>query len=920
MKQWRQFSGLVALLSLLFSFSSVRAAEPLSPLPQITQGVLDNGLRYTLAPLSGQKQRVDVRLSVDVGSIDEQDDQSGVAHMLEHMVFRASAAYPQGVATQLHQQGWVRAQHYNAMTNYERTLYMMSPPGGAKDLNSAFQALSQMVGHARLTQRDLDDERRIILEEWRGKLGVATRMNQQRVQAIRHGSRYPERPTIGTEASIRTTPASTLQQFYQRWYHPGNMRLLIIGDFAPAEVAAEIHRAFATLPAGTVPARDYYEPPLKPQLKVVRLQDSESGSSQVSLVLRFNPGQTTLRERLTSQIALSAWSRQMRRQKSDLPVEVSSLVVRKSDIGKTTQALGLFADVMPDGHAAALTVLLREQERMRRYGLSDVDIAAVKQDIRDVAQRMAGKEEQREFADWVQQIATVWAQDKPYTGSQQRGRQALMLLDSIDNQQVNALFQRWLSLPDRLVQFSVPGLTPFTLPTVQAVLRQEQQLKKAPLAAPERSVDHTVMVLNAVKARGARTAVKTWPAQQVEQWTLSNGDRLVWLRTPLAGDKVWLSGSSVAGFRSQGLNPWQAQLAAQLVGQSGPQGWQSEQLQAWKQQRSLSLSVSQQAEALQYSGQSSRSELENLLALSHALQVEPGIDTRIMKDNMMRLARQQTTQRQTVQDSRARQIRLLRYGQPGWQAPDAQALKQLESTTLLQQWHITASAPVTWYLLADMPSEQLLPLAERYLASIPRAPMNATAPELPRTGRFDAHVAVNIEPRAEVKAWSFTPVSWSPQAAVQVSIARNLANQALKNSLRDDALGIYRLQMNSELSDLHQRIETEVTFTSSPQRAQELWQRAEQVLAQLPEQITQQQVDEQKHLFIRAENARKQDITTLQRRLELSYRHFDDPRYLSDVAQLADSITLAGVREAAGHLLSADNRVLHISLPQQGKP
>ncbi|WP_455815259.1 insulinase family protein [Pseudomonas graminis] len=920
MKQWRQLSGLVALLSLLFSFSSVQAAEPLSPLPPITQGVLDNGLRYTLVPLSGQKQRVDVRLSVDVGSIDEQDDQSGVAHMLEHMVFRASAAYPQGVATQLHQQGWVRAQHYNAMTNYERTLYIMSPPGGAKDLDRAFQALSQMVGHARLTQRDLDDERRIILEEWRGKLGVAERMNQQRVQAIRHGSRYPARPTIGTEASIRTTPASTLQQFYQRWYHPGNMRLLIIGDFVPAEVVAEINRTFAALPAGTVPARDYYEPPLKPQLKVVRLQDRESGSSQVSLVLRFNPGQTIVRERLISQIALSAWSRQMRRQKADLPVEVSSLVVRKSDIGKTTQALGLFADVMPDGHAAALTVLLREQERMRRYGLSDVDIAAVKQDIREVAQRMADKEEQREFGEWVQQIAIVWTQDKPYTGSQQRGRQALELLDSIDNQQVNALFQRWLSIPDRLVQFSVPGLTPFTLPSVQAVLRQEQQLKKASLAAPERRVDQTVMTLKAVKDRGSRTAVKNWPAQQVEQWALSNGDRLVWLRTPLAGDKVWLSGSSVAGFRSPGLNPWQAQLATQLVSQSGPQGWQGEQLRAWKQQRSLSLSVSQQAEALQYSGQSSRSELENLLALSHALQVEPGIDTRIMKDSMMRLARQRTTQTQTIQDSRARQIRLLRYGQPGWQSPDAQTLKQLEPATLMEQWHITASAPVTWYLLADMPAEQLLPLAERYLASVPRTPMIATAPELPRSGRYDARVAQNIEPRADVKAWSFTPVSWSPQAAVQVSIARNLANQALKNSLRDDALGIYRLQMNSELSDLHQRIETEVTFTSSPQRAQELWQRAERVFAQLPERITQQQVDEQKRFFTLVESARKQDITTLQRRLELSYRHFDDPRYLSEVAQLADSITLAGVREAAGRLLNADNRVLHISLPQQAKP
>lgn len=917
MKQWRQFSGLVALLSLLFSFSSVQAAEVLSPLPQITQGVLENGLRYTLVPLSGQKQRVDVRLSVDVGSVDEQDNESGVAHMVEHMVFRASTAYPQGVANYLHQQGWKRAQHYNAMTNYERTLYMMSPPGGAKELSAAFQALSQMVGHAQLSQGDLDDERRIILEEWRGKLGVAERMNQQRVQAIRHGSRYPERPTIGSEAAIRSTPARTLQQFYQRWYHPGNMRLLIVGDFAPDEVAAEIRRNFAALPAAVLPARDYYEPTLQPQLNVVRLQDSQSGSSQASLVLRFNPGQTTLRERLTSQIALSAYSRQMRRQKSELPVEVSSLVVRKSDIGKTTQALGLFADVMPDGHAVALTVLLREQERMRRYGLSDVDIAAVKQDIRDVAGRMAQKEEQREFAEWVQKVSTDWAQARPYTGSQQRGREALALLDSIDNQQVNALFQRWLSSPDRLVQFSVPGLTPFTLPSTAAVLHQEQQMKGVALSAPVRVVEQKIPQLNGVKETGTRTALKTWPVQQVEQWTLSNGDRVVWLRTPLAQDKVWLSGSSDAGFRAPGLNPWQAQLASQLVGQSGPQGWRGEQLQAWKQQNSLSLSISQQAETLQYSGQSRRDGLENLLALSHALQVEPGIDNDVMKESMMRLLRQQATQTQTVQDNRARQIRLLRYGQPGWKTPQDSELKQIAAAALLEQWRITASAPVTWYLLADMPAETLLPLVERYLATIPRRPLAATAPELPRPGRFEASAALNIEPRAEMKAWSFTPFNWSPQAAVQVSIARNLANQALKSSLRDEALGIYRLQMNSELSDLHQRIETEVSFTSSPQRAQELWQRAEQVFAQLPAQITQQQVDEQKRLFIRAENGRQQDITTLQRRLVLSYRHFDDPRYLSEVDRLADSITLEGVRAVAGRLFNPQNRVTHLSLPQQ---
>jgi zinc protease len=804
------------------------------------------------------------------------------------------------------------------MTNYERTLYMMSPPAGAQQLDIALQALSQMVGHASLTQSDLDDERRVVLEEWRGKLGVADRMNQQRVQAIRHDSRYPTRQTIGNEHSIRTVSAATLQQFYQRWYHPSNMRLLIIGDIEPDTVVTAIRHAFNEFPVGTIPERDYYEPQLKQRLNVARLQDSQSGSSQLSFVVRFNPGQTTFRDRLISQIALSAYTRQMRRQESTLPPQVGSLVVRKSTIGKTTEALGLFADVMPGGHAVALDVLLREWERVQRYGLSDVDITAIKQDIRETAQRMVDKPEQREFAEWVQKITTEWAQDRPYIGSQQRGREALAVLDSLDNQQVHDRVKQWLVSDDTLVQFSLPGMTTFTLPTAEAIRQKQRQLQTVALEAPIRKIEQSIPQLAAVEQQGTRQQVKPFPEQQVEEWTLSNGDKLVWLQTPLAKDKVYFSGSSVAGFRASELNPWQAQMATQLVAQSGPQGWRGEQLQAWKKDKSVSLSINQQPEELQFSGQSSREGLQDLLALNYALQVTPGIDDKVMKDSLMQLLRSQTTQTQTIRDDSARQIRQLRYGQPGWTTPEEQELKQIDSATLLTQWRTTASAPVTWYLLADMTTEQILPLAERYLASIPRQPMAAVAPELPRSGQFDTRVAINIEPRAEVKGWSFTPQPWSAQSAVPVSIARNLALQALKNSLRDDALGIYRLQMNSELSDTHQRIETDISFTSDPQRSQELWQRAEQVFAQLPSQITQQQVDEQKKQFIRQERTREQDINTLQRRLQLSYRHFADPRYLSEVATLADSITLQQVRDAAAQLYNPENRVLYISLPKVG--
>ncbi|MEQ9864379.1 M16 family metallopeptidase [Pectobacterium aroidearum] len=908
----------------LLAGSVVSQAEEIkSPLPVFKEGTLANGLRYTLVPLEGQKSRVDIRLIVDVGSIDEKDNESGVAHMVEHMVFRASDAFPQGVSTELHKQGWGRGQSYNAVTNYERTMYMMSPPKGNRDLGTTLQALSQMTGHAKLSQADLDDERKIILEEWRGKLGVAERMNQQRVQAIRHDSRYPSRPTIGTEQSINETPASVLQDFYQRWYHPSNMRLMIIGDIAPADAEREIQRYFAPLPNVAVPARDYYEPLLKPQLKVARLQDSQSGSSQVSFVYRFNDkdtfGQPELRHRLLTQITMSALTRQIRRQKTELPQDASSLVVRKSDIGKTTAALGFFANVMPGGHDAAISAVLKEIERLKRYPLNEQDIKEITADIREVAQRMSTSSEKREFEDWVQQLTIVWQQDRPYVGSQQRGKEALEMLDTITTEDVNRHLQRWLASPDTLVQFSVPGATPFTLPKPEAIRKVQAQWAAAPLAPLQVEKEKVIPELPVVTQSGKRTAVKTFAAQKVEQWQLSNGDRVVWLRAPEAGKKVWLTAVSQAGFMATSMNPWQAQLASQLVEQSGPATWSGEALANWKKEKSLSIMVSHDADQLTLSGQAPIKELANLFGLYRELNVAPGIDPDVMKESMMGLARQKANDDQSVSGKRTSEIAKLRFGGPAWQQPEIEELKHVSAPALLSQWHKAASAPVTYYLIADMPAAHLLPQVERYLATIPRQPASEVKSYLALPGKREATSAISIEPRADIRTWSFTPHTWTPQAAVQVSVARNIANKYLKTSLRDDALGIYRMRVDSELEDKKQRIETEVSFSSAPERAQELWKLAEQVFAELPTTITQEDVDDQKAQFIRAEKGRQGDLMTIQRRLLLSYRHYDDPRYLSSVSTLADSITLDSVRAMSAKLYNPDNRVLYITLPQEVK-
>lgn len=911
------------LAGIVFLCPSLNAAEIKSPLPHMTTGTLPNGLQYTLVPLAGQKQRVDVRLAVEAGSVDETDAQSGVAHMVEHMVFRSSQAHPEGVSAFLHQKGWIRAQHYNAMTNYERTQYMMSPPAGNRDLPFTLAVLSQMVGHATLLQSDLDDERKIILEEWRGKLGVAERMNQQRVQAVRQGSRYPDRPVIGTEETITHMPATQLQAFYQRWYQPSNMRLMVIGDIVPQDVEREIKRQFGVLPDTELPKRDYYEPKVQPQLNVVQLQDSESGASQIAFIYRLNDpqskvvGREGMRHRLLDQIASTALQRQLRRQSENLPDSVTSVVARKSDIGKTTVAVGFFADVIPGEHQAALPILLREMERVKRYPLSERDIVDIKADIWQTATRMAQRPESREFADWVQQLTVNWLQGKPYVGTQQIGRDALTLLPAITAQDVNRHLQRWLSARDTLVQFSVPGNASFALPSVAEIARVQHAVSTASVTPPPLPSAKVVPELPAITATGTRSAVQTFPQQQVEQWQLSNGDRVVYLRTPLARDKFYFSAHSRAGFMAQTLNPWQSQLASQIVAQSGPLGWRAEDLRDWKQAQSVSLNISQNADQLQITGQSSAERPETLLHLYHVMNTQAGIDNSVMKSSLAALMRQRANRHQSVGELRQREITHLRFGQPAYQEPEQAQLRAMTAPGLLNQWQHAVSAPVTYYLTANVPADTLLPLVERYLASLPRSTQPTVASHQPLPGARDATVSLNIEPRSDVRAWSYREQPWTPQAAVQISIARNLANKYLKNSLRDEALGIYRMQVNSELDVDTQRIATEISFTASPQRGHELWTRAEQVFAALPTLITQEDIQQQRQQFVRAEQGRRSDLTTLQRRLILSDRFYGDPRYLGEVDALVDAITLEGVRTMAGKLLNPENRVLFLSLPRE---
>ncbi|WP_308570089.1 insulinase family protein [uncultured Haemophilus sp.] len=903
----------VIILGLVTFFSlAVQAKEE----PQIVQGKLDNDLQYTILPLHEQSNRVDIRMRVKAGSVDENERQIGGAHMLEHMVFRGSQEYPQGVMKMLLDKGWKRAQSYNAVTNADTTTYMFSPPQGAKDLSFSLKVLDQMLFHANISQQDLDDERKIILEEWRSGQGVAARMNVQRTASIRADSRYARWPVIGTPQSIEAMPATELQAFYQTWYKPNNMHLMIIGDVQPQQVEAEIQQTFGKEQAQSLPLRNYRNPNLTERLQFNQLGDEKSAVSQIAYIFRLDDSAANAQTeegrklRLTERLALSLLSHRLQNQKEAFPQGVSALAVRKSDIGETTTAVGLFATVDGNAHQLGLQQIVTELARLQRYPVSQKELDEEKKALYQQLDFAAKGGKERQFEDWVNVMNSTLFMDKPYFSQPELAKLSRPLLDAITPEDVQRLLQHWFTAKDRIVQYQSPRQAQIE-PIDRVVFeRIQKQVQAETLTAP---IEKAVLPTMELLPLGDQTAGKIihtqyFESENVTAWTLENGDKVIWLKTPLAKGRSYFKAMNSGGFMAQGLSPWQSQMAVQMIGQSAPENWQIEQLTQWKKDHKVNISLSQDATNVTFSGESDDTDLAALLRLYYALaqqiNISEGVDEVVetMQKDLAKLA--ETPQDREISDA----LQQLRFGKLLTATePTIEELSKVTAQSLNAEWGKIRRLPTTYYVINDLSLEAMQGLVQRYLAKFPRDKALPQIEEKPLTGVHQATIKANVEPRTDLYLDFYRDHPWKGEDAMLVALIRPIMANKLKAGLRDESLGIYRLRLDSTLNPQTNRIESRLFFGAKPENMPRLLAQTKQILAALPHQISQEEVDQAKADLAKQEQARQEDVRTLMNRLVLSETHYHNPSYLTASKKLLDGINLESVKKMAENVSSLTN-------------
>ncbi|MEZ4708663.1 MAG: pitrilysin family protein [Caldilineaceae bacterium] len=357
--------------------------------PSIRYGVLDNGLTYYVRHNEEPANRAELRLAINAGSLQEDDDQKGLAHFLEHMMFNGTRRFAgQELVNFLESVGITFGPDLNAYTSFEETVYMLHlPTDDAEILATGFDVLEDWAAYATLDQAEIDKERGVVVEEWRLREQTASgRMRNQIFPVWLGGSRYDERMPIGDMEIVRNAPRDTVVRFYQQWYRPDLMAVVAVGDFDVDAVEQMIIERFSTLanPADA-PVHEEYSVPPHDDTRYLVATDPENTSTQVRLSYT-QPAESLetgaqYRDLLVSRLFFSMLQSRLDEigRKADAPFV--GAYAGASGLVRPVELATFVAQVNDGGALAGLESIFTELERARRHGFTESELARAKTDL-----------------------------------------------------------------------------------------------------------------------------------------------------------------------------------------------------------------------------------------------------------------------------------------------------------------------------------------------------------------------------------------------------------------------------------------------------------------------------------------------------------------------------------------------------------
>ena len=443
----------------------------------VVVGELPNGFRYLIRHNEKPEDRAELRLTVDVGSVLEAEEERGLAHFTEHMAFNGTEHFAkQELTDYLELIGMRFGADVNASTGFDQTVYMLTVPTDSLEfVEQAFQILEDWAHSISFESEEIDRERGVIIEEWRLGKGAEQRMFDRQLPIILQGSRYANRPPIGEKAVLDTFHHETIRQFYKRWYRPELMGLVAVGDFDPAWIEALVGEHFSGLtsqPGG--PERLIYPVPGHEQTLFAIATDPEATQSRISIYHKQDVrDQSTLgayRRSLIERLYHGMFNNRLRELLQRAPPPFLYAYSTQGRLLRSKEGFILGCGVPDNGFDIGLEALLTEAERIRQHGFTAAELKRTKAYVLRGMEQTFRERDKSQSAGYAAEYVRHLLEGEPIPGIEREYILYTWYVPEIDLEEVNALASQWTSSENRVIAVNAPEKANLSVPNEDDLL------------------------------------------------------------------------------------------------------------------------------------------------------------------------------------------------------------------------------------------------------------------------------------------------------------------------------------------------------------------------------------------------------------------------------------------------------------------
>ena len=905
-------------------------AEPELPLdPKIQKMQLKNGLTIYVMPHRKPEQRAALWLAVNAGSVQEDDDQRGLAHFVEHMAFNGTKHFAKSaIVDYIEKIGMRFGPDVNAYTSFDQTVYMLTvPTDDVATMATGLDILRDWAGEITFDPAEVEKERGVVTEEWRLGRGPFARINDKQFPVLYQGSKYGVRLPIGLPEVLKSAPRDTLVRFYKDWYRPENMAVIAVGDFDPATIEKEIASRFSTLHGGPNPKkREKVAVPHDHATAVSIETDPEMPFSQVEIVDKMDHRQEGTKTDYRRFIVEGLYHAMVNARFAQLALDPASpFTYAGSGTGGNTRAVDEFtrsANAKQGRTAEALTALVREIARVEQHGFTQAELD------RAIAEQLAGSESSA--AEWEKTQSGALADEMTrnfFEGEPMPGRPFELALNreflpTVTLAELNKLAATWGGEKGRVIQLSGPAGA--KLPTEAEVRKLVAEAAAAKVEPWKDEAARPLMTQQPTPGKVVETTRDA--AADATVWKLSNGVRVIVKPTTFQNDSIEITGWKPGG-SSRIDDVIHARFAIDVVETGGVGDLDPTALRKSLQGKvaSANLWISDLSDTVR--GSTRPADLETQMQLLHLRLTAPRVDQSAFeawKQDQLEWARNRRMLPEVsfFEDMTAVATRNHPRSQPT--TPEMLAKVDLAKSHAIFKQRFADLGGMTFVVVGNVNVETLQPLVEKYLASLPsksKGKAKDTWKDVKMTyatGVVTKDILQGSEPKSYVSMTFAAPDKWTREASADARILSMVLQIRLREVLREDMGGVYGVRSYIGVQRLPVvRRTANISFGCDPGNVEKLQKAALDVIHAIQKDgIGKEYLDKVNEQLRRGRETDAKENWWWVNQLREAYWYGEPFAETTDLAKVMARVSSDNVKAAAKHFFDEKQTVFGVLRPK----